>query len=224
MLRDRAVVGGLVVGVLAGGAGLGGLAGCGGSGYQFVENEDLGVYARVPDDWALYDEEDLLDLRIDEELSPEEVERETSGMFYRGFDSDDEEPSVQFDPTGDSPSGFVRVLPLTPSLREQANLTLLRMLPTEGLLPISVTDPAPGIQVVLDEPVEFDGGYHGVHTVVALDQGEVVAMLDQTVLLDSTSSIAYMFMVGCDRHCYLDTHGDEIEDIVDSWTIQEDGR
>ena len=220
MLRDRAVVGGLVLGVLAGGAGL---TGCGGSGYQFVENEDLGVYAKLPDDWAIYDEEDLVTTGVDDELTAEEIERLTAGTWYRGFDSRDD-PSVQFDPTGDAPSGFVRVRQLTPSLREQANLTLLRMLPTEGLIPISVTEATPGVQVVTDEPVEFDGGYHGVHTVVALDQGEAVAMLDQTVLLDSTSSTAYMFMVGCDRECYLDTHGDEIEDLVASWTIQEDGR
>lgn len=220
MLRDRAVVGGLVVGILAGGAGA---AGCGGSGYQFVENEDLGVYAKLPDDWAIYDEEDLATIEVEGEVSPEEVERLTAGMWYRGFDSGDD-PSVQFDPAGSAPSGFVRVRQLTPTLREQANLTLLRMLPTNGAVPISVTEATPGVQVVQDEPVEFDGGYHGVHTVVALDQGTEIAMLDQTVLLDSTSSTAYIFVVGCDRQCYLDTHGDEIEDLVASWTIQEDGR
>lgn len=221
MLRDRAVVGGLVLGLLAGGAGP---IGCGGSGYQFVENEELGVYAKLPDDWAVFDEEDLVTFGADEQPTPEELERATAGMWFRGFDAGDE-PKVQFDPTGATPSGFVRVLPLSPSQREQANLTLLRMLPTEGVIPITVTGEAnPGVQVVLDEPVEFDGGYHGVHSVVALDQDDGVVMLDQTVLLDSTSSTAYMFMVGCDRHCYLDTHADEIEALVDSWTIQEDGR
>jgi hypothetical protein len=33
-----------------------------------------------------------------------------------------------------------------------------------------------------------------------------------------------MFVVSCDRHCYLDTHDDVIQDLVESWTIQEDGR
>lgn len=223
MRRGRAVVGGLVFGVLAGGAGPG-LAGCGGSGYQFVENDDLGVYAKLPDDWAVYDEEDLVEFTADDEISPEELERRTAGLWFRGFDASDE-PSVQFDPTTGTPSGFVRVHPLSASQREQANLTMLRMLPTEGAIPISVSGEAtPGVQVLLDEPAEFDGGYHGVHSVVALGRGDDVVMLDQTVLLDSTGSTAYMFMVGCDRHCYLDTHADEIEALVDSWTIQEDGR
>jgi hypothetical protein len=225
MLRDRAVVGGLVLGLLAGGAA--GLTGCGKSGYQFVENEDLGVFARLPDDWEVYDEEDLVTSTLDdgERLDADELERRTAGMWFRGFDSSDD-PSITgaFELTAGEPRGFVRVRQLTADQREQVSLSVLRMLPTNGLYTISLTEASPDAQVVQDEPVEFDGGYNGVHTVVALDQGSEVAMLDQTVVLDPTSSTVYMFVVACDRTCYLDTHADEIKDLVDSWTIQEDGR
>ena len=36
-----------------------GAAACGGSGFQFVQNDDLGVYAKLPGDWEIYDEHDL---------------------------------------------------------------------------------------------------------------------------------------------------------------------
>ena len=237
MLRGRAVVSGLVLGFLAGG--VVGLSGCGKSGYQYVENEDLGVFARLPDDWAVYDEEDLLAAGGDADVSDEEAERRVGGTWFRGFDSSDD-PSIEgvvSKLAGDTPHGFVRVEALPPNLREQANRTMLRLLPTNAQIPISVTERSPGIQVVLDESVEFEGGYHGVHTVAAItpsalgiplpesdDEDEEIAMVDQTVVLDPTSSTVYMFVVSCDRHCYLDTHDDVIQDLVESWTIQEDGR
>jgi hypothetical protein len=239
MLRGRAVVGGLVLVILSGGAV--GLSGCGKSGYQYVENEDLGVFARLPDDWAVYDEEDLLAAGGDAELSEEEAERRVGGTWFRGFDSSDD-PSIEgvvSKLAGDTPHGFVRVEALPPNLAEQANRTMLRLLPTNAQIPISVTERTPGIQVVLDESVEFDGGFHGVHTVAAIspselgiplaettdeDEDEEIAMVDQTVVLDPSGNTVYMFVVSCDRHCYLDTHDDVIQDLVESWTIQEDGR
>jgi hypothetical protein len=237
MLRGRAVVSGLVLVILSGGAF--GLSGCGKSGYQYVENEDLGVFARLPDDWAVFDEEDLLAAGGDAEISEDEAERRVGATWFRGFDSSDD-PSIDGvvrTLAGDTPHGFVRVEALPASLREQANRTMLRLLPTNAQIPISVTERTPGIEVVLDESVEFEGGFHGVHTVAAvspsalgLPQADVgegdeeIAMVDQTVVLDPTGSTVYMFVVSCDRHCYLDTHDDVIKDLVESWTIQEDGR
>ena len=49
-----------------------------------------------------------------------------------------------------------------------------------------------------------------------------LVVTDQTVLLDAASTTMFVFQVACAEDCYLETHKDEIADIVDSWTIQED--
>ena len=45
-----------------------GAAACGGSGFQFVQNDDLGVYAKLPGDWEIYDEHDLFPEDSDTQL------------------------------------------------------------------------------------------------------------------------------------------------------------
>jgi hypothetical protein len=191
---------------------------CGTSGYQYVENEDFGVFAKIPDSWAMYDEQDLL--RADDAgATDEDMEQASERMWFRGFDSSGD-PSLDgvFDLAASEPRGFVRIQLLTVSQREQVNLTSLR-----GFDPISVMtgQSEQQITVLADEPAAFEG-YHGVHTVYrSADQEGDVAVIDQTAVLDSTSSILYVFVVGCSPECYEETHHDEIQDIVDSWTIQE---
>jgi hypothetical protein len=196
-----------------------GVSACGGSGYQFVENEDLGVYAKLPDGWTIYDEADLFPEDTDEQL-----ERRREAMWVRTFDaSDDPSAEASTDPGEDDPTGRVLVLRLSRQQREQINLSGLRGLgnPTQDPLAASAQDPR--VRVSLDEPVEFEGGFHGVHTVFAFTEpGSDTVVTDQTVLLDSASTTMFVFQVACEEECYLETHDDEIAEIVDSWTIQEE--
>jgi hypothetical protein len=195
-------------------------AGCGRSGHQFIENEDLGVFAKLPDGWAVFDEEDLL-ASTDDEVTDLELERVSSRLWFRGFHSGDD-PAAEdvFDLTASEPRGFVQIRQLSTSEREQVNLTAMR-----GFDPSSPPSSETGtsVEVISDEPAEFDGGYHGVHTVFAMTEGDEVALVDQTALLNSTNSTLYMFVVGCDEQCFLETYKDDINEIVDSWTIQENG-
>ena len=78
-----------------------------------------------------------------------------------------------------------------------------------------------GSQVIVDEPVEFDGGYTGLHTVFVIENDGSPIVIDQTSVRDSQSSQIISFIVGCGEECYFETHKDEIADLVDSWTIQE---
>ena len=54
---------------------------CGGSGYQYVKNDELGIYAKLPDDWTVYDEEDLFP-----DASQTELDREAEVRWIRTFD------------------------------------------------------------------------------------------------------------------------------------------
>jgi len=215
MARSRVLLPPLVLGVLGTFA-----VGCGASGYQYVENEDLGVFARVPDSWTMYDEGDVL-RSTDENITDIELEQLSDRVWFRGFDSSNH-PSVDgiFDLSAAEPRGFMRIQQLSMTEREQVNLTSIR-----GFDPLAAitgqTDSQ--IEVLVDEPADFEG-YHGVHTVFAQsDSDGQVAIVDQTAVLDSTSSVLFLFLVGCEPECYDHSHHDEIAAIVDSWTIQGEG-
>ncbi|MGH9190951.1 MAG: hypothetical protein ACRDZ0_00545 [Acidimicrobiales bacterium] len=197
-----------------------GVGACGGSGYQFVQNGDLGVYAKVPGDWKIYDEQDLFP-----EDSDTQLERRRQAMWVRTFDgSDDPSAEASTSPGEGDPTGIVQVRPLAPDEREQINLSALRGLGNPQADPVAAARANVPVQVFVDEPVEFDGGYHGVHTVfaVAPEDGDDLVVTDRTVLLDAASATMFVFQVACAEDCYLETHKDEIAEIVDSWTIQEE--
>ena len=196
-----------------------GVGACGGSGYQFVQNDDLGVYAKLPGDWEIYDEHDLFPDESDRQL-----ERRSEGMWIRTFDgSDDPSAEASTSPGDGDPTGIVQVRALSPGEREQINLSALRGLGNPQADPVAAARADVPVQVLVDEPVKFDGGYHGVHTVFAVTPpgGDDLIVTDRTVLLDAASATMFAFQVACTEDCYLETHKDEIADIVDSWTIQE---
>lgn len=204
---------------------------CGRSGYQYVENEDLGVFARLPDDWAVYDTEQLLaELNTGEEaLTESALERAEASQWFRGFDASDSPSAEGTMALGRSePRGFVHIRALSREERDLINVSGLRST-ILGVDPLSAASadaalggqPPPDVQVLADEPAEFEGGYHGNHNVFAVPQGGDVAIVDQTVLLNAESTQLYVFAVSCNEACYFETNSDEIEALVDSWTIDE---
>lgn len=207
-------------------------AGCGDSSSQYIENEDLGVFAKLPKDWAVYDTEALLTSMNEGEdaLSDAAMERAQAQLWFRGFDASPEpsaEGSVKLGAS--EPRGFVQIQALGQEQRDQINVSGLRSA-VIGTDPLSAGQDNMGalggiaaedVEVITDEPAQFEGGYHGNHNVFAVQQGNDVAIVDQTALLDSTSSRLYLFVVSCDETCYFEHDSDDIRAIVDSWTIDE---
>ncbi|HZM29110.1 MAG TPA: hypothetical protein VFB77_01380 [Acidimicrobiales bacterium] len=193
---------------------------CGGSGYQYVKNDDLGIYAKLPDDWTVYDEEDLFP-----DASEIELDREAEVRWIRTFDSADD-PSVDMTSRldGSEPAGRVEHSMLSVAQRENLDLGMLRGRGDPARDPLAAQQQggdAAGVRVIVDDPIEFDGGYSGLHTVFVIENDGSPIVIDQTSVRDSQSSQLVSFLVGCDEECYFETHKDEIADLVDSWTIQE---
>lgn len=193
--------------------------GCGGSGYQYVENDQLGVYARLPEDWGVYDESDLFP-----DASERELEQRASQVWMRTFDGA-AEPSVEGSQAvgGESPAGLVVVRVLGQQEREQLDLGALRGAGNPALDPVAAAaaDAEGIVEVVRDEPVEFEGGFTGVHTVFVVDQGDGPVVTEQIALRNAATTALALFKVSCSESCYYETHKDEIADLVESWTIQE---
>ena len=112
------------VGVTAAVAGIA-LAACGGSGYRYVANSDEGAYFKVPDEWTLFDEGDIILPR--DGFSPVQAAELQSRVWLRGFDAAGE-PSPQnvFTDTSSTPRGYAQVLTLTREERDAIDAVTLR--------------------------------------------------------------------------------------------------
>jgi hypothetical protein len=196
-------------------AGLG--AACSSTGYHYVKNSDDRTYFKVPDAWKLYDEEQVLQAYA-KDLSPREraTERDTSWQVV--FDASPK-PSLTHlgSPKAHHPNGIAVVRQLSFDDSDSLSLGSLRNL---------FYDVDSAIQnqmgeIVAYEPLEPDGGFHGFHLVADVDTQEGgVVTLDQTTLVDQATSKVYTLLVTCDAQCY-DDNVDQIERVVDSWTVRE---
>jgi hypothetical protein len=199
-----------------------GASGCGHSGYQYVANEDLGVYARLPDDWAVYDEADLFP-----DVSERELESRRTDLWVRTFDAA-ADPSVEASqsPGGGHPTGIMVMRALGPRERDALNVSTMRGGGNPARDPVmmqsaGVTEDGTQVRVLLDEPVTFEGDFSGVHTVFVMSRGDRTVVFDRTAVRNAETTALAVFEVSCSEDCYFETHQDEIADLVDSWTIQE---
>jgi hypothetical protein len=202
---------------------------CAGSGHNFVQNDEYGVYAKVPSDWAVFESDEVLDAVTGRSNDSEGSDVLQPRIWVSGFDAGDDPTAGQvIELGGNEPRGYLQIIQLSRSEREQINLSSMRgaVLGRDPLASDPLTGQTGSAQVLTDEPVEFDGGYHGLHTVIATQpeaRGEEVTVIDQTAVLNATSSVLYLLVVSCNEDCYFETSHDDITEIVDSWAIQEDG-
>jgi hypothetical protein len=196
---------------------LGSVLACGRSGYQYIENDDLGLYARVPHGWTVYDERDLFPDASDRRL--DDVRERT---WVRSFDASPD-PSVEAsqNPGNADPTGLVVVRALTPDERDALDLSALRGGGNPARDPVAQDEAGSTVDVLVNEPVEFDGGFSGVHMVFTTSGDGPLQVVDRTAVRDAATTMIAVLEVGCHESCYFESHGDEIADLVDSWTFQE---
>lgn len=197
------------------------LSGCA-SGYQYIKNDNIGVYAKVPAGWTVYDEADLYP-----GASERDLQRIAQVRWVRTFYGGDDGQGVQASMTkGTSvPTGQVAISAVPPQAREVLDLRTMRGAGDPNADPITLeqqgSPTGERYSVLADEPVTMADGYSGLHTVYAVGgQGEPY-IVDQTVLRSADSSHIVLFVVSCTEECYAETYKDEIKTLVDSWTIQE---
>lgn len=214
-MRSRSVV----VGALATGA-VFTLSACGGPRYQYVQNDDFGVYAKVPASWSIHDEKQLFP-----DLSARELDEFHQHNWMRTFTGAGlgADKSLLFVGDSSEPVGLVKVQALTAETRERISIASLRGLAAlnDGNRDLMQDS---NVRILADVPVSFKGGFHGVRTVFETpvpNGGGAIAVVDSTALLNDNSTVMYVFKVTCTTMCYFETHKDEIAKVVDSWTIQE---
>lgn len=201
-----AIVGGLVLGA------------CGGSKYHYVKSTSDRTFMRVPADWTLFDEDDLL--RSSDE-SPEAKEQFKELTWSVAFDASPEPSLDHILTVSDHPTGLTQVRTLLPTQRDTFSLSDLRSV----LLrfdPLSEEAQQAGeVEVVETKEVERDGGLRGSELLLNLKtpEGETVKWR-QIALVDAGLTKVHVLALSCDVDCYS-ANEKVIDNIIDSWKVKE---
>lgn len=198
------------------GAALGLLAAaCAGSGFTYVQSSANNAYFKIPDDWELYDKQQVI-ASTGAKLS----EDEESGLRYLAIFDADPKPSLDHDlQTAAHPFGVVRVRRLTVEERDTFSLSALRneVVPVDEILDKDLGD----VDVLSGpESIVKPKGFRGTRLVYTVQSPEGSFTVDQTGLVDSRTTLVYFFIVGCEADCYAGNRK-TITEIADSWTIKE---
>lgn len=196
------------------------LAGCATSGYEYVANEQLGAYFRVPDEFQVYQPDEVLEPLLAErpDLTVEEV---LADAWVVAFDGSDE-PAVdrfqqQLSEPSDAVSGYARVRTLQAEERLGFSLQSLR---TELLAPAQVQQLGDRLELIDVQELSQDGG-EGLKITFSVDLPQGTLIFDQMAVVDDRTSRVYLLAIGCSSECY-DSNRETIAAIGESWTITEE--
>jgi hypothetical protein len=209
------------------------LAGCT-SGYTYVTNNKTKTYFKIPDQWRLFDENEIFASQI-QGLSPQTEAAARQALWMVAFDSDPHpsldhlfQLSTRCDlvrptsgsalPVGCYPEGFAQVRPLSDAQRDSLSLGSLR----NAIFPIDelMTQDPQSVEVLTQKDIVLPTGFHGSQYVMNVKRDDVFLTINQTALVDPATRMLYLFAIGCEAHCYLE-HQKTIDQIVQSWTVKE---
>lgn len=197
------------------------LAGCSGSGFQYISNTDDDVFFKLPQDWAVFDEDDVITSAVIQRdaLSVAELR---DRVWLRGFDAGPEpSPDAVLTRGGPHPRGYAEVRRLTATERDTLSLATLRQWGFEfDPLDEWRKNPQGNVRILGFEEVTNDDGAHGIRIRILLRSLTGTNVVDQTVMVDSATSRLYGFTIGCSLECFTE-QVDVIDEIAESWTLEE---
>jgi hypothetical protein len=202
--------------VLAATVGVAVLAACGDSGFQYVKSSSDGSYLKVPDDWQLYDTEEVLAAQTGQTVTSD---LDDDNGWAVAFDAAPE-PTVLnvVSLSADHPTGVTQVRPITTfQQHDEASLKSLRNLDFAVDDLLSTGD----AELMRSEELQTDAGHWGTRNVFAVrnPQGERI-VIDQTAYYDQGATKVFSLTMSCSAACYADNEG-TIDEIVESWTLED---
>ncbi len=194
------------------------LAACGAPKYHYVKSSADNTFVRVPQDWKLFDEDQLL--AISEE-SPEAKAQFKALTWSVAFDASPK-PSIDHLLTdAGHPAGLVQVRRLPPRQRDTFSLAELRSLYL-GFDPLAGDMGDSGdVEVLQAKEVTRPGGFHGSELLLNLrtESGKLMKWR-QVALMDSQARKVHVLVVSCNIECY-EAHEEEIDKVVESLKVKE---
>lgn len=194
------------------------LAACGGPNYTYVKSSADQTFMRVPAQWTLFDEDDLL---ADVDDSAEAKARFKKLTWSVGFDAAPKPSIDHILSPARHPSGLVRVRTLQPDQRDTFKLADLRslLLPFD---PLSDEAQTSGQVEVLDvKELRQGDGFHGSELLLNLRFSDGAVMKwRQVALMDAAVRKVHILAISCDQKCFEANEG-AIDRVIDSWKVKE---
>ena len=191
------------------------LAGCADSGYDYVKSSSDRTYFKVPSNWTLFDEEEVVD-RTMADLTDTQREQVLEQGWRVAFDASPN-PTMRHlsNATSKAPTGLAEVKSLSFDDSDALSTYKLR----NYFVDIDAANDAGAAEVLSYEDLKPEGGFRGVHVVARLLTSDGITTVDQTVLVDQATTKVYALIVSCSDVCY-DRNAKQIKQVVDSWTVR----
>lgn len=194
------------------------LTACGAPRYHYVKSTSDHTFMRVPFDWKLYGEDEILKASDDSAEAKAQFKKLTWSV---AFDADPAPSLKHILSPAEHPTGLLQVRTLLPEQRDSFTLADLRslLLPFD---PLSDEAQSGGDVEVLDaKEVTRPGGLHGSELLLNLksSDGHVVKWR-QVALADGGLKKVHILAISCSEKCYSDNEG-VIDRIVASWKVKE---
>lgn len=188
------------------------------SSYTYVRNSDVKTYFKIPNNWELFQEDEIFRSQI-LGLSPQGEAAAKASIWMVAFDAAPK-PSLDHFFSGSSPypAGFAQVRQLGPEQKDSISLASMR----NSVFPLNqlqVQDPT-SVEFLQNEDLVLEGGIHGNRIVFNVRLGDTFYTVNQTGLLNPETSLMYLFIIGCEARCYL-KYQESIDSVVSSWTVKE---
>ncbi|HEY3211174.1 MAG TPA: hypothetical protein VGL18_15570 [Actinomycetota bacterium] len=188
------------------------------SSYTYIKNSSVKTYFKVPNNWQIFDENQIFKSQISG-LSPQGEAAAKASIWMVAFDANPK-PSLNHFFSGSSPypQGFAQVRQLSEEQKDSISLGSIRntVFPLNQL---QVQDPT-SVEFLQNDDLVLQGGIHGNRIIFNVRLGDTFYTVNQTGLVNPQTSLLYLFVIGCEAHCYLN-HKRTIDEIVKSWTVRE---
>lgn len=177
------------------------LAGCGRSGFQYLESDDHAAFAKIPDDWTVVSEGyvDFM-LRNQQDGQIMMLPGDERLAWQTRFTSD---PRGEF--ADDVVTGGFEVQPVDARIAPSFDLEQFAEYAPEG------------VDVLESRRVRVDD-LTGYRVDLASDEGDYLHT--RLVLTDSRTTVIYVVELGCAADCYQ-ANDDVIDEIVETFTVKD---
>jgi hypothetical protein len=187
------------------------------SDFEYVENTKANTYFKIPKKWRLFDENDVFGTNI-AGMSPQQEAATRKAIWLVAFDGNPRPSVSHLFETTRFPNGFARVSSLSDQQRDAFSFAALR----NAIFPVdqTLTQDPQAVEILRNEDISMKTGLRGSRIIFNIRRGGDFLTINQTGLVDSTTRSLYLFVVGCEAHCYVQNQG-TIDQIVKSWTVTE---
>lgn len=179
-------------------------AGCGRSGYDYVENDDETVFLKIPEDWQVVSEGNV-DFAITPDGNYPQILPGEEVLAWRAqFDAAPDLNSLDY------VAGFVEVQPVDRRMRSELNLA--------QFFPVDLS--AGEVDVVRHDLVTAGdiSGHRIAWRQITPDGLEIMG--DRLVMTNSLNSVVYTVGVGCTIGCY-NANAAAIDEVMRTFTVED---